>query len=112
MAIISININTIMSALRISQSLIFILFFLLATGCKKCIHCENVCYYCQGVVSPTVCSTQFAKESEFAEAIAGLQAQGITCTSIAATRAYDICDDPQSAKNFKYLLTTQNYVCE
>lgn len=96
------------------RPLLFILMFLLTTleSCKKCIHCENVCYYCQGVMSPTICSTQFSKQSEFTDAIAALQAQGVTCTAIAATRAYDICDDPQSARNFNYLLTTQNYVCE
>jgi hypothetical protein len=84
----------------------------LLPSCKKCYVCSSDCQTCTVQGFPLqVCSSTFADEATYQQAILGFIAAGATCTGSTGGDV-EICDDKTSADNFKKLYEDQGLSCK
>ncbi len=92
--------------------LIFIVFFFFSlvflSGCKKCFHCENVCYKCtRTFYTDTTCTVPVDFES-LEYFIQTRTNSGESCVLISANKTIDYCD---KSKPLAAQLEADGYVC-
>ena len=82
------------------------------SSCKKCITCSNICYRCINTNNDiAICSTDFTSWESYNRTIRDIELTGRTCNLITPTLVTDICDKPNSVKNFQSLYEQQQYKC-
>lgn len=91
-------------------SILLIGFVIGSIGCKKCVTCRGICYYCNNFAD-TLCKSDFANTSFVDTIVQENIRQGHSCIQTLSSKSIDACGSNTERAGVKNLLEPLGYDC-